>query len=124
MAIPPPDVFINVQTARLVDGHTLEVTFDWPRCADARAIAAGWSGASREKDGGWDIRFSLLEKRRQHGVPTCTGPVEKQTLRVDLRTLLPKEMTHGRLRLNDESLYGYMKKLPELVVPFGDTHHP
>src|SRR5262245_29443748 len=112
MALPPKDVFINIHAARMVDKHTLEVSFDWAGCADPKSIRADWSGASQDKDG-WDIRFSLLV------LPSaCNGPVEKQTRQVDLRTILRQEMTHGKLRINDESLYGYMKKLPALTVSF------
>jgi hypothetical protein len=117
MAIPPPDVFINIEKARMVDKHTLEVTFDWPRCADPKSIRADWFGCSQEKTG-WDIRFSLQEMRSDHGVAACTGPVEKQTRKIDLRTILRQEMDHGVLQINDASLYGYMKKLPTLTVKF------
>ena len=112
MALPPKDVFINIDAARMVDKHTMEVSFSWAGCADPKSIRAGWSGASQDKDG-WDIRFSLLV------LPSaCTGPVEKQTRQVDLRAILRQEMTYGKLRINDESLYGSSKKLPALTVSF------
>jgi hypothetical protein len=115
MAIPPPERFINVSEARMVDAHTLEVVFQWPRCPDPAFVSADWAGASEDKDG-WDVRFALQEARGHHD--GCSGPVEKQTRRFDLRTILRKDQTHGKLRINDESLYGYMKKLPALTVPF------
>jgi hypothetical protein len=115
MAIPPPERFINVEKARIVDQHFIEVSFDWPRCADPAYIAADWAGATQEKDG-WDVRFALEEARGHHDA--CTGPSEKQTRRFDLRQVLRKDMTHGKLRINDESLYGYMKKLPSFTVDF------
>jgi hypothetical protein len=112
MALPPKDVFINIDAARMVDKHTLEVSFKWASCADPKSIRAGWSGASQDKDG-WDIRFSLLV------LPSaCSGALEKQTRQVDLRTIVRQEMTHGKIRINDESLYGHMKTLPALTVSF------
>ncbi len=102
----------------MVDQHTLEVSFEWPRCADPTFITADWMGASEEPrtEDGWAIRFALVEARGKHGA--CDGPSEKQTRRFDLRTLLRKDMTHGRLQINDASLYGYMKKLPAFDVKF------
>lgn len=100
------------------DRHTVEVTFEWPRCADPASIQAGWEGASQRKDGSWVVDFSLQELRRAHGIPACTGPVERQSRRVDLHTLLRPEMRFGKLRMNAERLYGFQKKLPERVVAF------
>jgi hypothetical protein len=115
MAIPPEERFVNVVSAKMIDKHTIEVVFDWPRCADPAFIAADWMGASEEKEG-WEIRFALVEARGKHGA--CNGPVEKQTRRFDLHAVLRKDMTHGKLQINDESLYGYMKKLPAFDVKF------
>ena len=118
MAIPPPSVFINIESAKLVDKQTLEVGFEWPRCTSPSDIKADWMGASQAADGSWNVRFSLQEMRARPGVATCTGPVEKQSLRIDLRSLLRADMTHGVLVMNDPSLYGWMKKLPALNVAF------
>ena len=77
----------------MVDQHTMEVSFSWAGCADPKSIRADWAGASQDKDG-WDIGFSLRV------LPSaCSGPVEKQSRRVDLRTILRQEMTHGKLRI-------------------------
>jgi hypothetical protein len=118
MALPPASVFINIESARLADKQTLEVGFEWPRCASPADIKADWAGASQSADGAWSVRFSLQEQRTRPGVAACTGPTEKQSRRVDLRTLLRPDMTHGVLLINDESLYGWMKKLPALTVAF------
>jgi hypothetical protein len=118
LMLPPPHAFINVQSARLVDKHTLEIAFEWPRCADEKSIRADWAGAAQAPDGSWDVRFSLQERRSHPNVPTCAGPTEKQVRRIDLTTLLGKDMTHGRLQVNDPSLYGVTQKLPAIVVAF------
>lgn len=121
-AIPPPHVFVNVSSARMLDARTLEMTFEYPRCPDARALAAsamGWSVID-EKDPPprYSIRVGLQELRARHGTPTCTGPVETQRLSIDLRALVDERIVRGTVQLNDESLYGYMKKLPTLTIPF------
>lgn len=118
MAIPPPHVFVNIESARMLDAHTLEIRFEWPRCPSPSALRTDWFGASQSADGGWLVRFSLQELRPTRGTPTCTGPVEKQLRQVDLRSLLRKDMAYGALQMNDEGLYGYMKKLPAFDVPF------
>ena len=64
------------------------------------------------------MRFGLQELRRTHGEPSCSGAVETQTLRFDLRQLFDARITRGEVQLNAESLYGYMKKLPALTLRF------
>jgi hypothetical protein len=118
MAIPPPHVFINIDSARMRDAHTLEIHFAWPRCASAAALKTEWLGANQTDDGAWHVRFSLQELRTTRAQATCTGPVEKQQRLVDLRSILSKEMSFGVLEINDAGLYGYMKKLPSFEVPF------
>jgi hypothetical protein len=125
MAIPPPDVFINVDSARMIDWRTAEVTFTHPACADPDAIRIGvfgW-GAPDAATQWYGVRLGVQEMRHQYGVPACTGPVTTQTRRIDLRALIPdQDVQRGEVSFNEDSLYGYMKQLPMIKLEFDFNH--
>lgn len=123
MAMPPPDIFINVKAARMKDAKTLEVTFDHPTCEKAESIGTRLSWAAYDEDKSRrdykEYSLELLELRLDTDVATCTGPVTEQKLGLDLKKLIPdKGVTRGAVHLNYEPLYGYQKKLSTFRVPF------
>lgn len=123
MAMPPPDIFINVKAARIKDAKTLEVTFDHPTCKQAESIGTRLSWAAYDEDKSRpdykEYSLELLELRTDYDVATCTGPVIEQKLGLDLKKLIPdKGVTRGAIHLNYEPLYGYQKKLSTFRVPF------
>lgn len=120
MAIPPPHAFINIAQARCLPGGTLELDFDHPECAqpDVLFVELFYDGPSPEP-GVARLALGLFERRRDHGLAKCTGPVGRQRLYVSLAPLLPDpSIRRGAVVINDDHLYGHYRQLPRFELAF------
>jgi len=126
MAIPPPHAFINVADACCLPRGVVQLDFDHPECAnpDDLFVELFYDGPN-PAPGVARLALGLFERRSDHGLASCTGPVRRQRLFVSLAPLLPDpSIRRGAVVLNDDHLYGHYRRLPRFELVFDLEDRP